>query len=197
MRTRSDAVLLATGLGARERQTALMSTIFLGERPPAIDDWLVERQRLGQDRYDELWEGSYHVVPGPPMDHAGVDADLMSVLGARARAGGLLPTTAFTLGGPQDYRVPDGGLYRARSSAVYVETAAAVVEVLSPGDETCVKFAFYAAHGVEEIVVADPSTRTVRVWQLRDGDDPSYEETGRSGLLDVTAAELTDAIDWP
>lgn len=174
-----------------------MSLLFRGERPPAIDDWLTERQRLGQDRYDEVWEGSYHVVPGPSMDHAGVDADLMTVLGQRARTAGFLPTTAFNLGGPQDYRVPDGGVHRERSSAVYVDTAAAVVEILSPGDETFAKFPFFAAHGVEEIVVADPATRTVRVWQLRVGDESAYEETGRSDLLDVTAQTLTDAIDWP
>jgi hypothetical protein len=53
---------------------------------------------------------------------------------------------------------------------------------------------FYAAHGVEELVVADPQLRIVRIWQLVDG---KLAETGRSGLLQVTAAELTREIDWP
>ncbi len=45
--------------------------------------------------------------------------------------------------------------------------------------------------------MADPATRTVRVWQLRVGDRPAYEKTGRSELLDVTANTLADAIDRP
>ena len=175
-----------------------MSTVFLGERPTVIEDWLVLRQRLGQDRYDEVWEGSYHVVPGPAMDHAAVDAGLMAVLARRARGAGLLATTAFNLGSAKDYRVPDGGLHRKPSSAVYVDTAAAVVEILSPGDETFAKFGFYAARGVDEIVVADPAAHVVRIWRRTEGGGASaYEETGRSELLDVTAATLTGAIDWP
>ena len=175
-----------------------MSTVFLGERPTAIEDWLVLRQRLGQDRYDEVWEGSYHVVPGPAMDHAAVDAGLMAVLARRARGAGLLATTAFNLGSAKDYRVPDGGLHREPSSAVYVDTAAAVVEILSPHDETFAKFSFYAAHGVEEIIVADPAAHTIRIWgRTQAGEEPGYQETGRSDLLDVTAATLTGAIDWP
>jgi hypothetical protein len=39
---------------------------------------------------------------------------------------------------------------------VFVPTAAVVVEVVSPGDRTDEEFGFSAAHGVGEIVVADP-----------------------------------------
>lgn len=174
-----------------------MSTVFLGELPAVIDDWLDQRRRLGQDRFDEVWAGEYHVAPGPSAEHAQVDSEVGGSLRHLARGRGLVTTTAFNLGRSEDYRVPDGGLHRARPSGVYVETAAAVVEVLSPGDETFTKFAFYAAHGVEEIIVADPATRTVRVWRLSEGSGLPYEETDRSHLVDVTATSLTDAIDWP
>ena len=63
-------------------------------------------------------------------------------------------------------------------------------------DETFEKFGFYAEHGVEEILVADPAARTVRLWQLTT-DPPGYAEVTRSRLLDVRADELRDRISWP
>ena len=115
-----------------------------------------------------------------------------------ARQRQLERATAFNLGEPDDYRVPDGGLHRARPGGVFVPTAAAVIEVLSPGDETFAKFASYAAHGVEEVFVADPAQRTVRVWRRAAGAvTPGYEESDRNDLLGVTAAWLTGAVERP
>ncbi|MDQ3680552.1 MAG: Uma2 family endonuclease [Actinomycetota bacterium] len=37
-------------------------------------------------------------------------------------------------------------------------------EIISPDDETYEKFGFYADHGVEEIIVADPAARSVTIW---------------------------------
>ncbi len=176
-----------------------MTTVVLGERPAELDQWLDRRRSLGQDRYDEVWEGELHVVPGPSIEHAQVDGDLFFALRSRAQFVRLAASTAFNLGEPGNYRVPDGGLHRTRASGVYVATAAAVVEVLSLNDETFAKFGFYADHGVEEVFVADPAGGSVRIWQLRSGGAgaPSYEETGRSELLDVDAATLTDEVTWP
>jgi hypothetical protein len=42
----------------------------------------------------------------------------------------------FNLGGPGDYRVPDGGLFGCAPDAVYVASAALVIEIVTPGDET-------------------------------------------------------------
>ncbi len=76
-------------------------------------------------------------------------------------------------------------------------SAAAVIVVLSPGDETFAKLTSSAAHGVEEIIVADPAARTLQVWQRREGEQAPHEEAGRSDLLDVSAQEPTRAIDRP
>jgi Uma2 family endonuclease len=64
------------------------------------------------------------------------------------------------------YEVPD---------ATYLPSAAIVVEVLSPDGETFGKLPFYAAHGVEELLGADPMERRVRIFCLVDG---RYEEPG-------------------
>ena len=141
-----------------------------------------------------MWEGVYHVAPGPTGPHGYVDAQISAALAPLARQLGLYVVTATNLGIPDDFRVPDGMVLRAKPSGTYTDTAALVVEVLSPGDETFAKFGFYAARAVGEVLVADPEGRHVRLWQLR-GD--AYAETGRSDLINVTTEELTAQVDWP
>ena len=172
-----------------------MTMVIAGGLPPDIAAWREQRRRLGQDRYDEVWEGVYHVAPGPTDGHGYVDSEVAGALRPLARRAGLHHVTATNLGTADDFRVPDGMVLRSKPvGATYTDTAALVVEVLSPDDETFAKFAFYAARGVDEVLVADPEGRSVRLWLLRGG---GYAETGRSDLLDVTAAELAAQVDWP
>lgn len=171
-----------------------MKTIILGEQPPEIVAFLARRRALDQDRSDEVWEGEYHVVPAPHFWHGQVDSELAALLHPPAKSAGLVVTSQFNLGAVDDYRVPDGGYHRAQLSTVWVPTAAIVVEVVSPDDETWEKFDFYARRAVEEVCVADPLSRQVR-WFVLAGD--AYEEAGASRILDVTAADLAARIDWP
>lgn len=169
-------------------------TVVLGERPHELDEWLERRRARGQDVFDELWNGEYHAVPGPSAEHARVLYELTALLRPMAQQASLVGAGPFNLGDPDDYRVPDGGLHRGHPTGVYLPTAALVIEVLSPGDETYDKFGFYAQRGVDELLVADPQRRAVHIWLLR-GD--GYTEAGRSRLLGVTADELAHDIDWP
>jgi hypothetical protein len=52
----------------------------------------------------------------------------------------------------------------------------------------------YAAHGVDELIVADPNARTVTCWA---SDGAAYRQKDRSELLTVTATELEASISWP
>ena len=171
-----------------------MKTIVLGPQPPEIVAFIARRHALDQDRLDEVWEGEYHVVPAPHPLHGAVANTLARLLGPYADDAGLVGTTEFNLGELGDFRVPDGGYHRGVPSDVFLPTAAIVVEVLSSDDETWEKFDFFARHQVEEICVADPRTRQIR-WFTLAGD--SYDETGSSALLGLSAAELTARIDWP
>ena len=171
-----------------------MRTLVLDPTPPEVVALLERRRAFGQDGYDEVWDGVYHMVPAAHSRHAKVQADLLAILRSYASAAGFVVYGPFNLGDEQNFRVPDGGVFRTDPDAVYVPTAAIVVEVLSPGDETYEKFGFYAAHGVEEILVADPRAHTVRCWQ-RQGDQ--YEEYDHCALLGVYAAELVHRIAWP
>lgn len=171
-----------------------MTTVFLGERPKEVQDWLERRRALGQDRYDEVWEGEYHVVPGPHGWHASVDDQITRCLGPRARSAGLHGGGALNLGDANDYRVPDHVYLRQAHWALYNPTAAVVVEIVSPGDESRRKFDFYFRSGVEELLIVDPRARTVE-WFVR--GDGRFEPSPRSSLLDVSADELAAELDWP
>ncbi len=153
------------------------------------------RHALGIDTFDEVWEGTYRVVPAPDAAHAYIDHVLAVLLHPYAQAAGLVGTGRFNLGGPDNYRVPDRGYHHGRPSGTWVPTAAVVVEIVSPHDETYDKFGFYAARGVEEIIVADPSARSLAIWRRTSGDH--YEPTPTSSLLRVDADELVAAISWP
>jgi len=159
----------------------------------ALDE---RRRRSGLDRLDEVWKGVLHMVPAPSGEHADITQQLAVALDAPARAAGLFPTMGeFNLGVSEaDFRVPDGGLHRARPHGTWFPTAALVVEIVSPGDETWAKLSFYATHSVDELLIVDFAERTVHWLGLTDGE---YCEIERSGLIDLGAQDLAEGIDWP
>jgi Uma2 family endonuclease len=173
-----------------------MRTLLPDPPPAGVRELLERRKMLGQDRKDEVWEGVLHMVPAPGHSHAKVAQQLAEMLGPLARAAGLQPTMAeFNLGdSDEDYRVPDGGLHRPGAAEMWHPTAALVVEIVSPGDDTWKKLPFYAAHDVDELLIVDPDTRTVHWLALADG---RYEPTERSGLIELGTAQLAERIDWP
>jgi Uma2 family endonuclease len=134
------------------------------------------------------------MVPVPHAIHGFVASEVGVLLHPLAQRAGLVGTSGFNLGRPDDYRVADGGLHREIPSAVFVPTAALVVEVVSPGDETWQKLDFYAAHSVDELLIADSAKRWVTWLVLHAG---RYVEAEYSPLLGITTAELAEQIDWP
>jgi hypothetical protein len=77
------------------------------------------RRRSGLDRFDEVWEGVYHIVPGPCGAHGLVEWQLARLLGQLAEQAGLHAGGQFNLGeSEEDFRVPDGGLHRTPPSGV-------------------------------------------------------------------------------
>ncbi len=167
-----------------------------GAPPPELEA-LLERRRLAVvDRLDEVWQGVLHMVPAPSIEHADISQQLAELLGPPSRAAGLRPTMSeFNLGESEDdFRVPDGGLHRPGAAGVWLSTAALVVEVISPGDESWQKLPFYAARDVDEVLIVDPIDRAVAWLALRDGE---YQPVQRSGLIKLGPVELAEQLDWP
>ena len=172
-----------------------MRTLLPDPPPAAFAELLERRSRAGADRHDEVWEGVLHMASEPTRAHLDIQQQLAELLGPLARAAGLVPGIGgFNLGVEEDYRVPDGGLFRERSTAVWNRTAALVLEILSPGDEAWEKLPFYAAHHVDEVLIVEPRERSVAWLALAEGE---YCAVERSGLIHLGPAQLAERIDWP
>lgn len=171
-----------------------MRTVVLDPKPVEFEALLERRHALGQDLYDEVWEGEYHMAPAPHPFHGYIDRRLAVLLEPLGQSAGLVGTGPFNLGTSDDYRVPDGGLHRMLPTTTFVPTAAVVIEIVSPGDETWNKTDFYADHSVDELLIADPLKRSVTWLVLEDG---RYAERDSSRLLGISSAELTAQITWP
>ncbi|MGI8903835.1 MAG: Uma2 family endonuclease [Solirubrobacteraceae bacterium] len=172
-----------------------MSTVVVGSPPPELEALAQRRRRTGADRRDEVWEGVLHMTPAAHGRHADLQAQVLYILRPHAEAAGLTVLDEFNLGEPdEDYRVPDGGLHRPGAHQLYYPTAALAVEIVSPGDESWAKLAFYAARGVEEILIVDSPPGTVAWLSLTEGE---FRPVQRSGLIELGPAALTEQIDWP
>jgi len=173
-----------------------MTTLVLGTPPPELEALIERRRQAGVDRLDEVWQGVRHMVPGPSLEHAHVAQQLGELLGPLARAAGLVPTMhEFNVGESEhDFRVPDGGLHRPGAAGLWHSTAAVVVEILSPGDESWQKLPFYAEHHVDEVLLVDPTERTVTWLALRNRD---YQPVQASGLIELGPTQLAEQLDWP
>ena len=134
--------------------------------------------------------------PAPSEGHPDVAQQLAELLGPPARAAGPSPRMSiFNLGEPDDYRVPDGGLLRERLNRVRAPTAALVIEIVSPDDDTWKKVPFYAKHGADELLIVDLQKQRVDWLGLHSSGE--YRPIERSRLIELGPAELAQRLDWP
>lgn len=134
-------------------------------------DLIAERQRLGLDNHDEVWNGEHHMVPAPSGEHQRTILRLAMCWFPLAESAGLELRHEWNLipiGEPgwNDFRVPDLVVCR---SEVYDERgaigpASLVGEIRSPGDESFEKLQFYERLGVGEVLIIDRDTKLVRRW---------------------------------
>lgn len=172
-----------------------MRTLVLDSPAAGLDPLFESRRRSGLDRLDEIWEGVYHMVPAPSGPHATIEAQVIRLLGPYADTADLTMTGQCNLGeSEQNFRVPDSALHRNPPTGIWNPTAALVVEIVSPDDETWEKLPFYAAHQVDEVLIVNPQERTVS-WLGLAGDE--YRPIERSGLVDLGAGDLAEQLDWP
>lgn len=171
-----------------------MRTVVLGQPPPELEQMIARRRALGLDGHDEVWEGDYHMAPAPSLNHGLIEHRIAVLIEPLARAVGLVGSGPFNLGGQDNFRVPDHGWHRGSPSGTWIETAAIVLEVESPDDETWNKLDFYAAQGVDELIIARPENASI-VWLCL--EDGRYVSVDRSRLVAIGPAEMAAAIDWP
>ncbi|MGC4120846.1 MAG: Uma2 family endonuclease [Myxococcales bacterium] len=175
-------------------------------RPPA--SLLEERQRTGADRQDEVWEGVLHMLPPPSRWHQRFGSELLAALLPVAEARGLELSYATGLYRPgsadRDYRTPDLVFARPeQASERGVEGAELVVEILSEGDESREKLAFYEQLNVSEALLVDPESREFELYVLRGGRLhvalPDEQGAVRSRVLGVVFSKVGAKLrmEWP
>jgi Uma2 family endonuclease len=170
-------------------------TVILDPPSAGLDELVQRRARSGLDRLDEIWEGELHMVPAPSHAHGDLESQLHALLRPLARQAGLTMTGQVNLGDSEhDFRVPDGALHRPGAGGTWHPTAALVIEIVSPGDESWEKLPFYAAHDIDEVLIVDPEKHAVH-WLGLDGGE--YRPIERSGLIDLGQNELAEQITWP
>jgi len=172
----------------------VVAPVLFREPTPEIESWLADRRARRADRRDEMWEGTYVVVPAPHQRHGRIAASVIARLVPAADAVGLMVADLANVGTPGDYRIPDVVVYRPEAGdrrEPYLESVELVVEVRSPGEDPEAKLPFYRAHGAHEAVLIDPDAGLVR-WLI--AGPHAWVETDRSGVLDADVGSLVDDL---
>ena len=146
-----------------------------------------------------MWEGVLHMVPPPSPRHQKFEMRLGDALQPVASRLGL--EIGQNIGvfrqreGESSYRVPDLVIYKPElESERGVEGGPEwLAEIRSPNDESYLKLPFYAAVGVKEVMIVDPSTRIFQYFVLRGSQHHAVAPRRggvRSSVLKVTFATV-------
>jgi Uma2 family endonuclease len=159
-----------------------------------MQDPLEQRRLWGADRHDEMWEGVLHLAPMPSLRHQRLISELLVELHELGRARGLrvAPSVGF-FQADDDYRVPDGAVYRPDQTTTRGLEAAAelLVEIMSPRDESRIKLPWYAAREVREVLLIDCDTLAVELYDCA-GGEPKRVEPAHSQVLGCTFTRLDE-----
>ena len=133
----------------KRQPEALHTSVLFPQPSPQIDALLEHRRGLGLDRYDEMHEGTYVVSRAPHPRHGRILIRLVRILAPLVDEAGLAFSDATNVGDADDYRVPDAVVYQPalESASPYLASAALVIEILSPAEQTNAKFAFTGPGG--------------------------------------------------
>jgi hypothetical protein len=139
-----------------------MATVILDQQ--LAQSLIAERRRLGQDRYDEVWEGVYRMAPAPRTLHSKFVSQLWGFFQSKielSRQGQVLigvNVSDRVKGWDKNYRIPDLSVMLHGGKSVDHDTfwlggPDFVVEVCSPDEDPHEKIEFYGAIGVREMLI--------------------------------------------
>ena len=155
-----------------------------------------ERQSMGLDRWDEVWEGVYVMAPLPNDEHQFLQSRLNTILDLVVGLNGLGEVRAGVnvsdrvVEWMQNYRCPDlavflKGTAAQNHSTFWVGGPDFAVEIVSPEDSSRDKLSFYASVGVRELLIIDRAPWKLELYRL---------ETGRLVLDGTSVAESSELL---
>lgn len=168
-----------------------------------VDDKLLsERRRRGDDRFDEMWEGVLHMNPPPSSRHQELAGDLYATLRPLAKSRGLdawYETGLYRPGTDEDWRVPDLMIAspEVRTERGVDGSAALVIEIRSPSDESYEKLPFYASLGVGEVLLVDPDDRRLELYRFPHGDPVLVQDDPDRGIQLAAVGAWLLTVDTP
>ncbi|HMB03060.1 MAG TPA: Uma2 family endonuclease, partial [Isosphaeraceae bacterium] len=146
--------------------------------PNAQDRLIRERRANGQDRWDEVWEGVYVLMPNPNVEHHDIATGLSTIFRVVVDWRGLgkvfqgINVSDRVDDWTRNYRCPDVAVYLHGNPAVNCGThwrggPDFAVEVVSPDDRAREKLGFYARTGVRELLLIDRDPWALGLYRLR------------------------------
>lgn len=168
--------------------------------PAAAERLLSERRRLGQDRKDEVWNGTYIMSPDPTFAHNLIAGELIVVLsitqkprGAKVYPGGNVSDRAK--GWEQNYRCPDAIVLFPENPAKNLDTVLVggpdfAVEILSPHDRAREKLPFYGKIKTRECLYLDRELECAELYRLNGEQMELVAQLTAENGLDCTSQAL-------
>jgi Uma2 family endonuclease len=159
------------------------------------DALLRRREASDADRFDEVWDGVYIVSPNPNIEHQGLGSTLCTILTIAVQWANLgqlfqgVNVSDRSDNWKQNYRVPDLAVFLNSNRALdrgthWLGGPDFVVEIISAGDRSRQKLAFYASLGVREVLLIDRDPWHLELYRLEETglnlagqnvvDDPSH-----------------------
>jgi Uma2 family endonuclease len=137
-----------------------------------------ERRAAGSDKYDEVWDGVYIVMPLPDIEHQRIVSLINSYLVLTVDAAGLgqsfpgVNVSDRRRQWKQNYREPDVAVFLNGNPAEDCGThwlggPNLAIEIVSPHDRSREKFDFYAQVGVEELILIDRDPWRLELYRRR------------------------------
>jgi Uma2 family endonuclease len=154
---------------------------------------VARRKRTGADRWDEVWDGVYMIMPLPNDEHQDIVAELLITFrealgrGPRLRPG--VNVSDRDRHWKRNYRGPDLVVFLEGTTAVnrdsyWLGGPDFAVEVVSKGDRSRAKLAFYAKVNVRELLLVDRFPWSLELYRNVGG---AMELVGRSTIEEPSA----------
>lgn len=129
------------------------------------DHLRAQRVAAGADRWDEVWDGAYMLMPLPDDEHQDLVGALVSRLRTiigRPRLGSVHPGARVSDRDDwaRNYRCPDVAVFLEGTAAIdqgthWLGGPDFAVEIITKNDRTREKLAFYARVRVRELLLVD------------------------------------------
>jgi Uma2 family endonuclease len=175
-----------------------MATLVLD---PNVEERIkAEREASGADRFDEVWEGVYHVSPLANDEHQGLVGRLTWLLVDLIECHELgLVRPGVNVSDREDdwkfnYCIPDVAVFLRDTTARYCDTHWVggpdfAVEICSPRDETRDKLPFYGRVGTRELLLVDRDPWALELYQLQ-GDQLVLAGASRLGAPEALVSAI-------